>query len=214
MGTLETQNKIVDSAIDLFNSAGVGSVSSNKIASKAGISKGNLHYHYSSKEEIVLAIWNRMELEINGWTDDDKEPTIQHMAEMVLRQYRQIWCYRFFYRELNILLEKDQELKYRFERVRRQRTEEVFRYFQALAANGVLREDLSELELRDLIRISWIVSDFWLSFIAVEDDNVDISTMQEGYRLILQLFRPVLTARAVKEIPESLSVFSIDEPSI
>lgn len=211
MGTRETQNKIIDAAIRLFNATGVSSVSTSKIADAAGISKGNLHYHYSTKGEIIFAIWNRMESEINNWNDDDKNPTIHHMAAMVLRQYRQIWQYRFFYRELNILLEQEEELKYRFVRVRQRRMEAVLRFFQAMADNGVIRGDLSELELRDLIRISWIVSDFWLSFVSVEDDEIDVSTMEEGYRLILQLFKPILTAQAMEEIPESFRVFSLDE---
>jgi AcrR family transcriptional regulator len=211
VSTRETQNKIIDAAIRLFNQSGTSSVSSTKIAVEAGISKGNLHYHYSTKGEIILAIWSRMELEISAWNEDELEPTIQHMARMVLRQYRQIWQYRFFYRELNLLLESDMEIKSRFEQLRVLRMEYVFRYFQAMAANGVIKEGLSELELRDLIRVSWIVSDFWLSFISVEDDKIDVSTMQEGYRLMLLLFKPLLTAQAVQEIPESFKVFSLEE---
>ena len=211
MSTRETQSKVLDAAIELFNQSGVSSVSTSKIADLAGISKGNLHYHYSTKGEIILSIWTRMEVEISGWNRDEQEPTIENMARMVLRQYRQIWQYRFFYRELNILLEKDPELKYRFQKVRSHRMDYVFDYFTAMAAHGVIKDNLSELELRDLIRISWIVSDFWLSFISVEDDKIDESTMQEGYRLMLQLFSPIFTEQAVREIPDSFRIFSIDD---
>ena len=211
MSTRETQNKIIKAAIDLFNEVGASSASTNKIAELAGISKGNLHYHFPSKREIIFAIWGRMELEITGWHKDSLEPTIQSMARMVLRQYRQIWKYRFFYRELNILLEQDAELKYRFQRVRHLRMEDVFLFFKAMAAHGVIKDSISDVELRELIRISWIVSDFWLSYVAVENDHIDMTTMQEGYRLILQLFRPVFTTRAVREIPDSFGVFSPEE---
>lgn len=211
MGSRETQDKIIGAAIELFNAVGASSVSTNKIAELAGISKGNLHYHYSSKREIILAIWGRMEVEILSWHKDSTEPTIQSMAKMILRQYRQIWKYRFFYRELNILLGHDPELKFRFQRIRRIRMNDIFFYFKAMAANGVIKNDISDDDLHELIRISWIVSDFWLSFVAVENDNIDLTTMRDGYRLILQLFRPVFSIQAVREIPESFGVFSPDE---
>lgn len=210
MGTRETQTRILDAALELFNGASASTVSTNRIAEAANISRGNLHYHYASKEEIILDIWNRIEEEIGGWSNDAMYPTLEHMASMTLRQYRLIWHYRFFYQELNILLENNAELKYRFNRVRRQRMEEVFLFFKALAAEGVLQQDLSDEELRDLIRISWIVSDFWLSFVRVEEEHININTMQEGYRLLLQLFQPVMTEAAMRAIPESFRVFSLE----
>ncbi len=89
MTSLNTQNKIIDTAIDLFNLAESSQVSVNRIAEKAGISKENLHYHFRSKK-IILMIWVRMEEEIKCWQDDYKRPTIHHMAEMMLRHYRLI----------------------------------------------------------------------------------------------------------------------------
>lgn len=212
MATRETQTKILEAAINLFNEASASRVSSNRIAEAAGVSKGNLHYHYASKEEIVFDIWNQMEAEIRNWSDDETRPTLDHMAWMTLRQYRLIWRYRFFYQELNILLANDPELKFRFNQVRRQRMDKVFRFFKALAKTGVLQPGLTDDELRNLIRISWIVSDFWLSFVRVENDTVDIATMQEGYQLILQVFKPVMTETALRAIPDSLHLFSVASP--
>jgi AcrR family transcriptional regulator len=211
MGTRETQAKILDAALALFNAASASAVSTNRIAEAAGVSRGNLHYHYASREEIILDIWNRMEAEIGAWSDDTDDPTLERMAHMTLRQYRLIWRYRFFYQELNILLENDPELKYRFNRVRRQRMEDVFAFFRALSDAGVLQPELDDEALHDLIRISWIVSDFWLSFVRVEEEQVDVATMQEGYRLILQVLQPVMTPAALAAVPESLRVFSLEE---
>lgn len=217
MATRETQTKILEAAISLFNEASASRVSSNRIAEAAGISKGNLHYHFASKEEIIFDIWNQMEAEIRNWSDDEISPTIDHMAWMTLRQYRLIWRYRFFYQELNILLENDPELKFRFKQVRRQRMDKVFRFFKALVKAGVLKPGLTDDQLHKLIRVSWIVSDFWLSFARVEEDTVDMTTMQEGYQLILQLLKPVMTDAALQAIPDSLHLFSVappEEPAI
>ncbi len=211
MSTRNTQNKIISAAITLFNKEGASSVSLNRIAEQAGISKGNLHYHYSSRKEIILAIWRQIEAEMNAWTDNKPQPTMNNVAEITLRQLRLIWHYRFFYRELNVLLSKDPELRYCFVKVRKHRIDIIKNFFRSLVNNGVLQADLNDLELENLIKTSWVVTDFWLSYISVEEDNVDISDMQECYRLILQLFNPVLTPEARANIEDSFSVFTVSD---
>ena len=60
-----------------------------------------------------------------------------------------------------------------------------------------------------LVKISWVLTDFWLPFISVEQETIEVATRQDGYELILQLFTPTLTEKALMEIPASLRVFSI-----
>ncbi|WP_050759459.1 TetR/AcrR family transcriptional regulator [Luminiphilus syltensis] len=210
MGTRETKSRILDAALELFNTSSTSDISANRVAEAAGISRGNLHYHYASKEEIVLDLWNRIEAEMGEWSKNPMSPTLENMALMALRQFRLIWRYRFFYQELNVLLERDTELRYRFTRARQKRMEDVFVFFRQLANAGFLRSDLSDRQLRRLIKISWLVSDFWLSFVRVEDEVIDIGTMEDGFKLIVQLFEPVMTDRGKRGIPLSLRAFSLD----
>ena len=49
----DTRQKILDSARELFNVHGYNGVSLQDIADAVGISKGNLTYHFSKKEEIM-----------------------------------------------------------------------------------------------------------------------------------------------------------------
>ena len=211
MGSRETQNKILDTAIVLFNSQGTSRVSCNRIAESCDISKGNLHYHFKSKEDIILAIWGRAALEIEEeWGEDADTPTIAHLAELTQRQFNLMWRYRFFYRELTILLERDSLLKYRFQQLRMKRVDSIRRFFRALVANNVLILNDEEDSLESLLRIAWIITDHWMSYLAVEDKEVDGATMQEGFQLTLQLFMPLLTEEARRDIPESFRVFSVD----
>ena len=49
----KTQEKILTNAIKLFNKNGVGNVRLQDIAKKAGISAGNLSYHYKLKKDLI-----------------------------------------------------------------------------------------------------------------------------------------------------------------
>jgi AcrR family transcriptional regulator len=211
MGTRETQNKILDTAIELFNAEGTAKISSNRIAMSCNISKGNLHYHFKSKEEIILSIWNKITDEIEqDWGDDVETPTIRHMAELTQRQFRLIWRYRFFYRELTTLLEHDPELKYRFRRMRAKRIKVIEEFFHALIKNNVIKPQTDKNSLKSLIKIAWLITDYWISFIGIDDKAIDMPTMQEGFELMMHLFSPMLTEEAKKDIPESFRIFSVD----
>jgi len=211
MASRETQSKIIAAAIRLFNEDGTERVSGARIAEACGISKGNLHYHFPTREALILAIWGQIEAEIRDqWGNDAQQPTLVHMAELTQRQFRLIWRYRFLYRELGPLLERDAELCYRFRRLRMERMGAIHAFFEALTDSGVLRPQHAPQALERLIKIAWIVTDYWISYIIADERDIDMTSMQEGYELMLQLFDPFFTDKARSEIPDSFRAFRPD----
>lgn len=209
MSTKKTQTLIVDTAIELFNERGARHVSTNRIAEACNLSKGNLHYHFKNKESLIQSIFDRMAREIEkDWGDDYLKPTVEHMAEMFYRQLMMIWNYRFFYRELTPLLHNDQCLKKSFGELRKKRLIEVEKFFKSLIAEGFL-VGLDEAEnFSALITIGWIISDYWLSYIDVEEKNIDRNTIREGYVLMVQSLRPYLTEEARRKVDDSFELLS------
>src|SRR5215210_4307966 len=57
MGKGSTKERVLGAALRLFNEKGTAAVSTNHIAEAAGISPGNLYYHYRNKEEIIAGLW-------------------------------------------------------------------------------------------------------------------------------------------------------------
>src|ERR1700681_294594 len=105
MPSRETQALILKVALELFNEHRSASVSTNRIAEACEISKGNLNYHFRTKQDIILALFADITVEMNrAWYEDHRNPTMEHMAFMFVRQLRLIWRYRFFYREIIPLL--------------------------------------------------------------------------------------------------------------
>lgn len=60
MNQLTTKQKIIESAIRLFNIDGVANVRLQQIADETGISVGNLAYHFKNKEAIVSAVYEHL----------------------------------------------------------------------------------------------------------------------------------------------------------
>jgi len=212
MTTKDTQKLILDTAIELFNQHGSGKISANRVADTCQLSRGHLHYHFKKKEEIIGAIYERIAAEVrHGGVDDLKKPTVHHMLEMLDRYLGLIWRYRFFFREMMALLAADEHLKQRFSRDRRDRTQVMIKYFQALIDNNVLLGPKDPRTLENLVKASWIVSDNWINYLSVDSPAVYPDCAKEGYELMLDLFRAYLSPATLAVLREGTAGQTGDE---
>jgi AcrR family transcriptional regulator len=206
MATRDTQTRIVDAALELFNEHGTAAISTNRIAGHCGISKGNLHYHFRNKQEIIRFLFQRAIDEMDaGWYRDHLAASLEHMAEMFVRQLQLIRDYRFFYRELADLLRRDRVLRLRFARNRERRLAEIERFFRALAARGLMNLPAEPRRLRSIVDITWIISENWLNYVEYHDREVTVSAVMAGYDEILEVLRPYLVADPQRVTSESYS---------
>ena len=194
MGTRDTQARIVDAALELFNEHGTAAVSLSRLADHCGISKGHLRYHFHSKPEIVRCIFQRVLAEMDaGWYSDHLAPTLEHMAEMFVRQLQLIARYRFFYRELANLLRADAAIRKRYADNRERRLQAVEEFFRSLAAHGHLSIPEDDGRLRSIVDITWIISENWLNHIESQGKKLTVESILAGYYEILEVLRPYLT---------------------
>lgn len=193
MTTGETQSLILDTATALFNDQGVAAVSVNRIADAAGISRGNLHYHFPTKKDLIAAIFARMADEMEqGAAHDLDMPGLDHVRAMFDRYVARVWKHRFFFRELSALTNNDPVLRRRYHANRERRLAELLKFFEALIANGEMDRPAPPVTLRHLVTLSWIACDNWLAFIEAGGDPVTQDRLQEGYDLVMCLFRPYI----------------------
>ncbi len=206
MGTRDTQTRIVDAALELFNEYGTAAVSTNRVAEHCGISKGNLHYHFHNKQEIIRFLFQRVVDEMDaGWYRDHLDATLEHMAAMFVRQLQLIRDYRFFYREMADLLRQDRVLRRRYAHNRERRLSEIERFFGALAARGLINLPADPRRLRSIVDITWIISENWLNYVEYHDRELTVEAVAAGYDEILEVLRPYLNADPQQVTSESYS---------
>jgi AcrR family transcriptional regulator len=102
---------IIDAAIRLFNQHGVGRTSTNRIADSMGISSGNLHYHFRSKNDLLMAIYGVIERDLTEvLTFEDAEMTAERAFAMQMRLFTTLWRYRFFFGSIDVVLTRSAPL--------------------------------------------------------------------------------------------------------
>ncbi len=97
----KTKKKILQNAIELFNQKGISNVRLEDIAKRAGISKGNLHYHYPTKKEILEAVLVYLPEERTLVTNNSEALLSNLDLIGVIKNYLHFqFAHRFFYRDI------------------------------------------------------------------------------------------------------------------
>lgn len=195
---MSTRDRILDSALTLFNEQGTAAVSTNHIAAATDISPGNLYYHFDNKEDIIRALFERL---FAAWDQTFKLPekraaTLADLEAMIAGNYQVIWQYRFAYREMAALLRQDPALRRRYQEVRSQGYESFARLFEAFAVAGVLKRPENPQEIAALTELSWIVSELWPLNLELSGRELDKEGVEKGIMLMRHLFHPYLAAGA------------------
>ncbi len=197
MSTKTTRTRILEAARRLFNERGTSAVSTNHIAAKAGISPGNLYYHFADKQEIIRALHARYAAAHEGRWEPSRQAreNLARLHENLLLGAELAWEYRFFEREILALLRADPELQAAYRELSERKLGEWLTFGQQLVAQGVLRPPRPPHTLRDLAVALWLIAQGWVPFLDLTGDPQDPEQVARGTELILVVLDPYLTAK-------------------
>jgi AcrR family transcriptional regulator len=193
---MHTRERILATALRLFNEADTSTISTNHIATALGMSPGNLYYHFRNKEEIIRALF---EQQFARWDQlytlpDDHRPTLADLQQLVRATFVTAWEYRFMYRELIALLRRDNQLHQRWVEIRARGFTGFQELFDLCVAVGVLHAPEDPAEVTRLAELCWLISEFWLASVEVSGGTVDTAQIERGIALMLQVLRPFVVA--------------------
>ena len=159
-----TRERILETALKLFNDFGEPNVTTTVIADEMEISPGNLYYHFHSKDEIVNALFADYEKEIEPLlTAPGSRPQGTEDIWLFLHLlFETIWKFRFFYRDINDLLTRNRLVETHFQRILEHKENTAVTVCEGLAASRTLTATAGEI--RALATNMSVVATFWLSF--------------------------------------------------
>ncbi|MDX1994901.1 MAG: TetR/AcrR family transcriptional regulator [bacterium] len=193
----KTKDRILETAVRLFNEQGTGAVSTNHIAEAAGISPGNLYYHFRNKEEIIRAIFEKLFAlwDVTFALPENQMPTLADAQALVKANFSIMWDYRFIYREIIALLRNDSELHQRYIAIRQRGYEGFREIINALGQAGVLQGVDEANTVTKLADLCWLISEFWLASVEISGAEITPQQMEHGISLMMQVLQPNPPAR-------------------
>jgi AcrR family transcriptional regulator len=109
-----SRERIIEKANRLFYTKGYNQTSFADVANEVGISKGNLHYHFSSKDDLLASVVDfRLEIiteQLAQWDEQFPDPKdrLRRFAQMLLNEQADVVRYGCPMGSLNVELGKCQ----------------------------------------------------------------------------------------------------------
>ena len=192
-----TAERILASALGLFNRFGEPNVATTLIAADVGISPGNLYYHYPGKEDIVNTLFGHYQSDLQSLLPAAKDVKDLEDAWFFMHSlFELVWRHRFLYRDLNDLLSKYRQLEQAVKQVLADKHEAFLTLLAQLSDKGWLTQNPTERDssaTHMLVMLTW-----WLSYEyvrdprhALEDANAQ-GGVSRGAQQVLGLLLPYL----------------------
>jgi AcrR family transcriptional regulator len=192
-----TAERILEVTLELFNRFGEPNVSTTLISAELGISPGNLYYHYPAKDELINALFERFERELDQiLAAADGVRNVEDAWFLFHSMFEITWSYRFLYRDLNDLLSKNRLLEKRFQELLARKVRSVRLLLAGMSRSGAV--DIDTREVEPTANCMVVVLTYWLSFEYVRDPRHALEpdhaqkALLRGARHVLNLLAPYL----------------------
>ena len=195
---MSTKQRILETALALFNTTNTQAATTNHIAKAMEISVGNLHYHYKNREAIIFKLYEQM-LDESTLLIQDLPKDIVGLFEHQKLMSKILWKYRFFYRELLFLLSRDPLLKERYTSDNRSHRQRIRITFENLVKQGDLDIKVDNIyeQLTDTVML---VLAFWNPMIETLGQEIDEDGFEAATTHIRGAMRPYLTKQALDKL--------------
>ncbi len=183
------RRRIIEAALEMFNTHGERNITTNHICEQTGISPGNLYYHFRSKQEIIYEIYLRLEEDLLSALNipSERELSVKDIFIYVSSLFQIVWMYRFFFRDLAWMVENVSDLKARYIKLSERVVEKGNTIYSELVKTGVMSASYSEIRL--LTVNSWALLTYWLTFARIHmPDAKDEAIIILGTRHFVALF--------------------------
>ncbi|MBI9100631.1 MAG: TetR/AcrR family transcriptional regulator, partial [Spirochaetaceae bacterium] len=167
---MSRKDQILKSALILFNKKSIRPVTTNHISTEAGISPGNLYYHFRNKEEIILELFQLM-------IKEEERACESIIIEDFTSLENYFKHYISVYYEFRSLKKEILYIKYlspELEEISKVYFENMVKDLRIMVSefslHGILRE-LSESETERLVDHISLLALFWLPYCEMNEGN-------------------------------------------
>ncbi|HRX72613.1 MAG: TetR/AcrR family transcriptional regulator [Hyphomonas sp.] len=140
---MKTRDRILHTSLLLFNVEGEAQQTAVDISNALGISPGNLYYHFKGKDAIIRALFEAFEEEMRVILRGSRGrvTSIEDNWVYIYIILEEIYDFRFFYRNLGVLLDRYPDLAVRFRSLVAEQRMTILDVLNGLAKAEVLTID-------------------------------------------------------------------------
>lgn len=205
---MSTKEKILTTALVLFNKKGVEKVTTRQIAIALGMSQGNLCYHFPKKEDIVHALYEQLvhhfdtlyaSLSVTQSSSKEKSPSPKEMMAAflsIINTTNQYFIdYKFLMLNFVQIMRWYPTIKEHYQTLTIQRNQQLLLSFQIYEQVGLMKKEAYEGQHNQMLEQFMILNNFWLSHSEVLYPNTDAKKSIYFNQVVSSYLFPYLTER-------------------
>lgn len=191
---MKTRDRILLTSLELFNLCGEPNVTTIDIANEMDISPGNLYYHFRNKDEIIGELFQQFETSMLDVLQTPQDEGFEMMDYWMYIHmiFEKIWEFRFLYRDLASILERNEKLQKHFNRILDRKADSCRAVIKNLHQAGLLEAD--ERQIDTLATNVVIMSTYWMNYQQIRNlgDNPELEDLGHGVYQVMSLIAPFL----------------------
>ncbi len=201
---MKTREKIILTALELFNTKGLKHVTVRTICDKMSISPGNFTYYFTNAALIVEELYNRMTEESYNMleTIDRQKASVTYFLDLHQVYFTIQIKYRFFYLNLFEILNNYPKIRTAYHQKHEAEKALAEVMLKEYIQKGVLIPSLNQLDIERIINLGYILNNFWILDAEIHHQT-DINLLKVHYlNLCCGRLGPYLTPEAKQEFDD------------
>lgn len=191
-----TKDRILTTAIELFNEKGLVNVTMRDLAAELDMSLGNLTYHFKKKEELMEAIHERIITERNALMESVQMiPSIANIHSQLVPLLQLYERYRFFHQDILEVMRAYPKIA----DMQREHINKQITYIKAIIdysiGSGNMKQETVAGQYQQLAESVWMLLTFWLTQREVRNQQGDF--YNQARSAMWNLVVPVLTKKGI-----------------
>lgn len=200
---LNTREKILNKALEMFNTKGVEYVGLRKLAAALDMRVSNITYYFPTKDSLV----NQLSLDLNKLNSeflvDDKSITMQSFLTMLRNVFRNQLKYRCMLLSIVHLMEQNKEMSVRHKKTQKDRNAALRANINSLTESGYLKV-YDENETEFLVSTIALIARFWISEATISFRQL---SPEEQINYYLSLVGKLLSSYATTKGKKQIQLF-------
>ncbi|MCR9252119.1 MAG: TetR/AcrR family transcriptional regulator [bacterium] len=207
---MSLKERIISEAVKLYNEKGISRVTMKELADYLKISPGNLTYHYKTKSDLILAIYDIMHVEAAGYLETEGYVTLHHFEKAMTSYYQFNQRYKFFFNDVVFISREFPEVGKRYEASNMLRYKQGRMLLDYFVSSGRMVPESENVNYDRLVHIVWMTMAFWTaqSFI-INDESYQVNKVSP-VEMVWNLLLPLLTEKGLAEYKEIRSYIPIE----
>lgn len=202
---LNTREKILDKALELFNERGIEYVGLRELAALLNIRVGNITYYFPTKDDLVFALSVELSKVNSAAMVTTENLTMRHFLEMLHRMYQNQHRFRCLLRSFVHLMEQNKPMAAAYKTTQATRLGTIGAQLELLKEGGCLQME-GEEEKRFLVSALSLIGRFWISEAAISFREMSSEEQIRHYlTLVCRLLLPYATEKGRSELQAFLS---------